>query len=76
MKIDYTEFDALLKEQIAQGVSKFSQLGDNHALKAMAIKLSGEHIFAFRIFDRRLQALRRRGVIRHDARDGWVVERQ
>lgn len=77
MKRDYTEFDALLKSLISRGVSKFSQLEANDELRVMAIEIENDRIRrAFRAIDRRLQALRKKGVIEHDAREGWILRCQ
>lgn len=74
---NYTEFDAQLKSLISQGVSKLSQLEANDELRVMAIEIENDRIRrAFRVIDRRLQALRKKGVIEHDAREGWILRRQ
>ncbi len=77
MKIDYTEFDAQLKSLISQRISKLSQLEANDELRVMAIELDdGDSVTAFRVIGRRLQALRKKGLIEHDAREGWILRRQ
>ena len=77
MKRSYTELDALLKSLISQGVSKFRDLERNEGLLTMATELNdGDSVTAFRVIDRRLQALRKKRVIEHDHFKGWVLCRE
>lgn len=74
---NYTIFDAVLTSLVGKGVSKLSQLEANDELRVMAIELDdGDSVTAFRVIGRRLQALRKKGVIEHDAREGWILRRQ
>ncbi len=77
MKRDYTIFDAVLTSLVGKGVSKFRDVERNKELLSMAAELNdGDSVTAFQVIDRRLQALRKKGVIEHDAREGWILRRQ
>lgn len=65
-KPDYTEFDAELLAHIKSG-NKRAQL-----LK-MAEPFCTKDTPDWRILDRRLQALRKKGVIRHSTARGWEI---
>jgi hypothetical protein len=65
--------DAIVAE-IGKGCTQFAQLLNNQELEALAIQLSeGRHSHAWRVLDRRLQAIRKAGRIAYDRTDGWSV---
>jgi hypothetical protein len=74
---DYTEFDQALLQMISEGWSTMAQLETNSKLRALAephrVKqgLWGVPTPTFRVIDRRLQALRKRGQIRYDGK-AWA----
>lgn len=76
---DYSELDDALVAAIASGISTFSDLSFKQQVKNAARSLEqasprdrrGECKPAWRFIDGRLQALRKRGVLRHDRTHGW-----
>lgn len=77
MRPNYTEFDALLLEQIAAGRNTMIQLDTTKSgLKDAAKPFMTTHASirgeAMRIIDRRLQALRKAGRIRYNGK-AWEV---
>ena len=82
---DYTEFDNALLDAITTGaaVTASEMIGNHKMLCVMATQLAGEaaqkmpNAYASfgsvgRVFDRRLQSLRKRGLIRY-AKGRWEV---
>lgn len=71
-KQDYTAFDTQLLALIAGGMSGFTGLAVRLAdeSKQFCEKPKDE---AFRVVDRRLQALRKAGRIGHDSKRGWLI---
>jgi hypothetical protein len=76
---DYTEFDKALLEQIATGRNTMMQLdGEASGLRALAkpftLPAPGSRTGCqpFRVIDRRLQALRKKGSIRFNGKT-WEV---
>ena len=67
---DYTEFDAMLLASIGTRPRNFTELTTRRELVALVESLgakskSGHPVPTDRVFDRRLQALRRAGKIRY-----------
>lgn len=77
-KADYAEFDAKLLERIRTRAANFTQLSTYMNADAQAIvSTSGDGKGdAFRVTDRRLQALRRRGLIKYSGKTGWSAAAQ
>lgn len=74
---DYSQFDAALLAHIAAGKNTFLQLEHQTDLKAMAEPFCNRLTPPFRIIDRRLQALRKKGQIAYSTKHGWkLVESQ
>jgi hypothetical protein len=70
---DYTEFDKALLAEIARAPQNLTRLMGNRPLCELAKSLGlidylGNRASMYRIFDRRLQALRRAGKIRYTGR--------
>lgn len=70
MKKDYSQFDRSLMAYIASGRSSFAEL-EGEMLSAAKPFCTGPRDEPDRIIDRRLQALRKAGKIRHDSKAGW-----
>jgi hypothetical protein len=76
-KLNYTEFDKALLTQIAAGRDTMMRLdsaesGLNKLAEPLRVKDRWGHLTPyFRVIDRRLQALRKRGEIRFDGKV-WV----
>lgn len=71
MKTDYTRFDEQLLSLIQSGVDKMSMLETRSVLRDLAKPhQDGGRTPAFRVIDRRLQALRKAGKIRFNGK-GW-----
>ena len=73
----YDRLDELIVERVkAQGVVKLIPLsGGDVATEATALAAdTGRE--DFRIIDGRLQALRKRGVLQHDSKRGWMLTNQ
>ncbi len=72
-KVDYTELDEMIKDRISRGKNTF-MLIDGGDVYTEATRLSiitgGEE---FRIIDRRLQALRKRGEIKYTTKEKWTA---
>lgn len=68
---DYTEFDKKMLTLIASGKNTASAL--TTALDAEAKPLMNQAKEEFRVVDRRLQALRKKGVITWERRGQFVV---
>ena len=70
---DYTSFDAKLLERIQRKAANFTQLSTymNADAKAIISAQGGDDRDAFRVTDRRLQALRKRGLIKYSGKTGW-----
>jgi hypothetical protein len=70
----FKEIDAAIIAKIGQGCTQFAQLSNNQELEALAMPLSeGRRSHAWRVLDRRLQALRKAGRIAYDCGTGWGV---
>lgn len=83
-KPDYTSFDAELLRLIAAGRNRMALLdsrhGDNQGLRDLALPhckvINGRRVIdPWQIIDRRLQALRKAGKIRHDGKVWEIVEK-
>ena len=78
MKPDYTELDKALIQHIHVGVNKMVLLEHRDDLKKLTasfcVKQPGQHYSTphFRIIDRRLQALRKKGTIAFKG-GVWIV---
>ena len=78
----YTKLDSLIAAALRSRPSTFTQLLSG-AVRDECIRLNNEHTGAewrrpgaYRFLDRRLQALRKTGVIRFDTLHGWeYIER-
>ena len=68
---DYTEFDKRMLALIAEGTNTAAAL--TTALDADAKPLMNQPNEEFRVIDRRLQALRKKGVIAWERRGAFVV---
>lgn len=79
-KIDYTAFDAELLAQIKAGLNRMMLLEEHQPLIDMAKPIAAASMAPFgtpewRIIDRRLQALRKKGDIQHDGKVWKIVEK-
>lgn len=79
-KPDYTDFDALLLDQIRAGKTRMAQLEMHKPLLELAKPFcantrtrSGYTTPEWRVIDRRLQALRKAGTIKHCTTIGWRI---
>lgn len=70
-KVDYSEFDAALLALIAGGCHIFSNL--DVSLQSRARAFCTEQQQPFRVVDRRLQALRKKGLVNYKPKTGWRV---
>jgi hypothetical protein len=68
--IDYTEFDAQVLARIRAGVNSFVGLQASD-LRKQAEALVGNKDDAWRLIDRRLQALRKKGLVVYERKTGW-----
>lgn len=72
-KTDYTYLDMLIQERIAAGNNTFSKIDGGEVYK-QAQWLEGQvNSPAFRIIDRRLQAMRKKGLIKYTTAEKWTV---
>lgn len=76
MKPDYTEFDNALIHAIAGGRNTMAQLETSSRLRELAAPMCSKDRWGtltptFRIIDRRLQSLRKKGAIRFNGKV-WV----
>lgn len=69
---DYTEFDAELLSLLAGGLCSFAALAERLSAKA-AVFCTEPRQVPFRVVDRRLQALRKKGLVSHNTKTGWNV---
>lgn len=70
---DYSELDRLIIESISNGRNTFMAI-DSREVYTETQRLAAETgRTAFRIIDGRLQALRKKGVIRYTTADKWTV---
>jgi len=70
-KTDYNQLDFEILRLIQDGATKFHRiLGKSRALLPPAAYRSGRG----RAIDRRLQVLRKAGVISYDTKSGWSIE--
>lgn len=74
-KPDYTAFDAELLAQIKAGRNRMMKLEIHKPLLEMAKPFCAPTTPAWRIIDRRLQALRKAGKISHDGAVWAIVTR-
>jgi hypothetical protein len=76
---DYSKFDAMLVERVRHGANTYSKLCGG-ALLRLGDELGGsnprEGPQGWRVLDRRLQALRKKAVLRYAASTGWTVAEQ
>lgn len=70
-KKDYSKLDAAILAQIAGGNCKARGL--NSALDDLAREADRDSE-EFRVIDRRLQALRKKGKIEFDTKNGWSLK--
>jgi hypothetical protein len=70
-KPNYQEFDRALLSQIQAGRNTMTLLGHTSDLRALAVPHQGK-AQAFRVIDRRLQALRKARKVRWDGKV-WLV---
>lgn len=72
-KADYTKLDELIKQKISSGKKTFASI-DGGAVaeeaKRVASISGGE---AYRVIDRRLQVLRKAGVINYGTTTKWTI---
>lgn len=74
---DYANFDAALLAHIAAGKSQFLQLEKQQDLNDLAKPFCNRLTLPFRIIDRRLKALHKKGQIAYSPKHGWkLVESQ
>lgn len=67
---DYTEFDAALLALLTGGIREYMRLAVRLGNQAMVFCTKpGQE--PFRVVDRRLQALRKQGVIAFNTKTGW-----
>jgi len=72
-KVDYSTIDALIFQKISSGENTFSRIGGGEVF-GEADRISNESGGeAFRVIDRRLQALRKAGKIKYTTADKWIV---
>lgn len=72
-KMDYTFLDTLIQERIAAGKNTFMKI-DGGPVYAEAVRLANiTGRPAFRIIDRRLQAMRKKGLIKYTTAEKWTV---
>lgn len=72
-KTDYTNLDMLIQERIAAGKNTFMKI-DGGPVYEEASRLAEETGSpAFRIIDRRLQAQRKKGLIKYTTAEKWTV---
>lgn len=77
---DYSKFDTALLAEITHSPQDFLSLTMTHRLADAAMSLDAKDRFGHpveldRIFDRRLQALRKAGKIRHTGTKWEAIER-
>ncbi|WP_338510162.1 hypothetical protein [Erwinia aphidicola] len=68
---DYTKMDQLIIEKVKDGANTFSKIdggGVYEEAKRISMETGGD---SFRVIDRRLQALRKRGVIEYTTKEKW-----
>lgn len=70
-KKDYTKLDAAILEQLLAGNKKF--VGLSVRLEAIATPFASEKAEPWRVIDRRLQALRKTGLVSYSRVEGWAV---
>lgn len=75
---NYKSFDAKLMERIQRKAANFTQLSTymNADAEAIVRAQGGNDRDAFRVTDRRLQALRKRGLIKYSGKVGWSAVAQ
>lgn len=71
---EYSEFDEKLLARIKRAGATFAALDAHMSSDAARLTKAGGD--AFRVTDRRLQALRRRGLIEYSAKTGWSAAAQ
>lgn len=76
MMIDYEEFDSKLLARIAMSPVRFVSLCTHmHSeSRAIAKRMASDPSDAFRVTDRRLQSLRKRGLISYSTKNGWSLK--
>lgn len=70
--VDYTTLDRLIVEKIRGGARTFNEIDTGHVTDEAAILANGNGL-NFRYIDRRLQALRKKGLIRYSTSEKWQV---
>ncbi len=73
VKVDYTPLDEMIKARIASGQNTFMLIGRgavHHEANRLSRITGGE---GFRIIDRRLQALRKKGFINYTTKNKWTI---
>lgn len=71
MKNDYSQLDAAILERIQNGHTFASQIEGGEAA-AEARKFASAKMPEFRVIDRRLQAMRKTGLIAYSHKLGWA----
>lgn len=70
---DYSVMDELILTKIRKGYNMFAKI-DGGDVYREAQRLQDEtKTPAFRVIDKRLQALRKKGVIKYTTKDKWTV---
>ena len=73
----YDKIDSLIVDAIKGGCCSFSAIYNNRSVFDEALRISmAVKLVQSRVVDRRLQALRKRGVIVHFSGWGWRVKEE
>jgi hypothetical protein len=72
---DYTEFDKRLISVVRRGFSTFIEISHGE-LRKYADALAAPDRYGWRVIDRRLQALRKRGALTYSRETGWEVAKE
>lgn len=73
IKTDYSYLDMLIQQSIADGNNTFSKIDSGEVYKQAQFLEGQTKSSAFRIIDRRLQALRKKGLIKYTTKEKWTV---
>lgn len=72
-KADYTYLDMLIQESVASGNNTFAKIDTGEVHKQAKLLEQQIKSEAFRIIDRRLQALRKKGLIKYSTAEKWTI---
>lgn len=72
-KADYNFLDMLIQESVASGNKTFAKINDGEVSEQAKWLEALTNSEAFRIIDRRLQALRKKGLIKYSTTEKWTV---